>query len=50
MLKIQILLLALLEKWGGKLPNTEMQEYLFLLTRHQDKDKRGYHFIPYKYG
>jgi uncharacterized protein (DUF488 family) len=50
MLKRQILLLALLEKWGGKLPNTEMQKYLFLLTRHQDKDKRGYHFIPYKYG
>jgi uncharacterized protein (DUF488 family) len=50
MLNRQILLLALLEKWGGKLPNTEMQKYLFLLTMHQDKDKRGYHFIPYKYG
>lgn len=50
MLNRQILLLALLEKWGGKLPNTEMQKYLFLLTMHQDKDKRSYHFIPYKYG
>lgn len=50
MFKRQILLLALLEKWGGELPNTEMQKYLFLLTRHQDKDKRSYHFIPYKYG
>ncbi|MFC2141064.1 DUF488 family protein [Acidobacteriota bacterium] len=50
MLNRQILLLALLEKWGGKLPNTEIQKYLFLLTRHQEKDKRSYHFIPYKYG
>jgi hypothetical protein len=50
MLKRQILLLALLEKWGGELSNTEMQKYLFLLTRHQDKDKMSYHFIPYKYG
>jgi hypothetical protein len=50
MLKRQILLLALLEKWGGILPNTEMQKYLFLLTRRQDKDNRSYHFIPYKYG
>jgi hypothetical protein len=49
-LKKQLLLLALLEKWGGELSNTDMQKYLFLLTMHQDKNKRSYHFIPYKYG
>lgn len=48
MFKRQILLLAMLEDFGGALSNTEMQKYLFLLTRFQDK--RSYHFIPYKFG
>ncbi len=48
--KRQKLLLALLEEWGGELSNTDMQKYLFLLSRCQDKSSRSYHFIPYKFG
>jgi len=48
--KKQKLLLALLEEWGGELPNTDMQKYLFLLSRCQDKKNTSYHFIPYKFG
>lgn len=49
-LKRQKLLLALLEEWGGELSNTDMQKYLFLVSRCQDKRRRSYHFIPYKFG
>ncbi len=48
--KKQKVLLALLEEWGGELPNTDMQKYLFLVTRAQEKKNRSYHFIPYKFG
>ena len=48
--KRQKILLALLEELGGKLPNTDMQKYLFLVSRCQGKGNRSYHFIPYKYG
>jgi uncharacterized protein (DUF488 family) len=48
--KRQKVLLALLEAWGGELPNTDMQKYLFLVSRCQETKNRSYHFIPYKYG
>lgn len=48
--KRQKLLLALLEEWGGELSNTDMQKYLFLVSRCQDKRNRSYHFVPYKFG
>lgn len=50
MLKRQKLLLALLEEWGGELSNTDMQKFLFLVSRYQDSESRSYHFIPYKFG
>jgi len=46
----QKLLLTLLEEWGGVLSNTDMQKYLFLASMYQDKKRRSYHFIPYKFG
>jgi len=46
--KRQKILLALLESFGGSLKNTDLQKYLFLLTRLQ-KDK-CYEFVPYKFG
>jgi hypothetical protein len=46
----QKLLLALLEEWGGELSSIDMQKYLFLVSRCQDKRDRSYHFIPYKFG
>lgn len=48
MFKRQILLLALLEEFGGNLPPIEMMKYLFLLTRIQKSP--AYHFVPYRYG
>ena len=48
MFKRQIILLALLEEFGGELPSTELMKYLFLLTRNQVK--KSYHFVPYKFG
>ncbi|MCP5049539.1 MAG: DUF488 domain-containing protein, partial [bacterium] len=48
--KRQKLLLALLEEWGGELSKTDMQKYLFLVSRCQDKGNKSYHFIPYKFG
>lgn len=46
--KRQKILLALLEEFGGKLKNIDLQKYLFLLSLSQ-RD-RAYHFVPYKYG
>lgn len=45
-------LLALLERFNNNLTNTELQKYLFLLSREQIKNKLtpSYDFIPYKYG
>ncbi|MBN1290251.1 MAG: DUF488 domain-containing protein [Candidatus Latescibacteria bacterium] len=42
------ILLALLESFGGDLPNTDMQKYLFLLC--QERNMSHYQFVPYKYG
>ena len=44
----QRILLTLLEEFGGKLKNVDLQKYLFLLSLSQ-RD-RVYHFVPYKYG
>ena len=44
----QKILLALLEAFGGSLSNTDMQKYLFLLTRLQEN--KSYNFVPYKFG
>lgn len=45
----QKLLLALLESFGGSLPNRDLQKYLFLYTSLCEKEK-SYEFVPYKYG
>ncbi len=42
------ILLALIEKFGGKLKSTRFQKLLFLFTRNQKKS--CYHFVPYRYG
>nr|DAQ38403.1 MAG TPA: protein of unknown function DUF488 [Caudoviricetes sp.] len=47
----QKVILALLEAFGGTLPKTDMQKYIFLFTqRCQKEGERSYDFIPYKYG
>lgn len=44
----QKLLLGLVEIFNRKLTNTDLQKYLFLLTRLEDE--KSYHFVPYKFG
>jgi uncharacterized protein (DUF488 family) len=43
------LLLGMLEGFGGYLPRTDFQKYLFLYTQKYQSDK-CYHFVPYLYG
>ncbi|MCH9852181.1 MAG: DUF488 family protein [Alphaproteobacteria bacterium] len=45
----QKLLLALLQIFGGRLYNTDLQKYLFLFTMICEKEK-SYEFVPYKFG
>ena len=45
----QKLLLALLQAFGGRLPNIDLQKYLFLFTQTCQQDK-SYEFVPYKFG
>ncbi len=45
----QKVLLSLLDAFGGELPSTDFQKYLFLFTRLCEKD-RSYEFVPYKFG
>ncbi len=45
----QKLLLALLESFGGKLNNRDLQKYLFLFTQRFQLEK-SYDFVPYKFG
>lgn len=45
----QKLLLALLQSFGGKLQNIELQKYLFLFTQLCQLEK-SYEFVPFKYG
>jgi len=45
----QKVLLGLLETFGGELPSTDFQKYLFLYTRLCEKD-HSYEFVPYKFG
>lgn len=45
----QKVLLSLLEGFGGELPSTDFQKYLFLYTRLCEKD-HSYNFVPYKFG
>jgi len=42
-------LLALLQKFGGKLSSIDLQKYLFLFTETCEKD-RSYEFVPYRFG
>ena len=44
----QKVLLALLELYGGKLSNTDLEKSLFLFC--QDSQQNHYDFFPYKYG
>lgn len=45
----QKLLLALLQKFGGKLTSIDLQKYLFLFAETCQKDK-SYEFVPYRFG
>lgn len=45
----QKVLLALLQSFGGKLSNIDLQKYLFLFTQICQKDK-SYEFVPYRFG
>jgi uncharacterized protein (DUF488 family) len=45
----QKILLSLIEAFGGKLSNKDLQKYLFLFTEICQKEK-SYEFVPYKYG
>lgn len=42
-------LLALLQKFGGKLSSIDLQKHLFLFTETCQKDK-SYEFVPYRFG
>ncbi|MBB3060504.1 DUF488 family protein [Microbulbifer rhizosphaerae] len=42
-------LLALLQAFGGRLSNIDLQKYLFLFTEQCQRDK-SYEFVPYRYG
>jgi len=42
-------LLALLQAFGGKLSNIDLQKLLFLFTQQCQQDK-SYHFVPFRYG
>lgn len=41
-------LLALIQEFGGRLDNLNLQKLLFLATRRQEK--KAFDFVPYKYG
>ncbi len=41
-------LLGLLEALNRQVPGTDMQNYLFLVSREQENP--SYHFIPYHFG
>lgn len=41
--------MALLQAFGGRLSNVDLQKYLFLFTQTFPQDK-SYEFVPYKYG
>lgn len=45
----QKLLIALVEIFGGRLSNIDLQKYLFLFT-HLCQQEKSYEFVPYKYG
>lgn len=47
--KRQKVLVALLNAFGGKLPNMDMQKYLFLFTKTCEQ-KPSYEFVPYRFG
>jgi len=42
------IILAIIQKFGGKVMNTDLQKYLFLFVKSQDKP--AYDFVPYKFG
>ena len=45
----QKVMLALLQLFGGRLPNLDFQKYLFLFTEAY-QSKRSYEFVPYHFG
>ena len=45
----QKLLLAILQKFGGKLTGIDLQKYLFLFTETCQQEK-SYEFVPYRFG
>lgn len=45
----QKLLLAILQKFGGKLTSVDLQKYLFLFTETCEQNK-SYEFVPYRFG
>ena len=46
----QKLLLAIVQAFGGRLENRDLQKYLFLFTTMCEGEKKSYDFVPYKYG
>jgi uncharacterized protein (DUF488 family) len=42
------ILLALLQRFNGKLDKIRLQKFLFLMTKHQEQ--ASYYFVPYKLG
>lgn len=42
-------LIGLLNAFGGRLPNSDFQKYLFLFTREFQKEP-SFEFVPYKFG
>lgn len=49
----QKILLALIEAFGGRVENRDLQEYLFLFTQKCQQEKsqeKSYAFVPHKYG
>lgn len=49
MYRRQRVLLGLLESFGGQVPSTDFQKYLFLYTRICES-RHSYEFVPYQYG
>lgn len=43
------ILLALLDSFGGDVPSTDFQKYLFLYTQ-LCQDQKSYDFVPYRFG
>lgn len=49
LLQRQKVLVCMLQAFGGHLPNTDFQKYLFLFTQEFEK-KPSFDFVPYRFG